>query len=86
MCNVCVICGRPLNESQYSKDKSYKSCPRCSKQNGKQHVYYRYPKHFGVTDKRSSRNSPEGAQSYCTSCRGNNINGSPQILCKDIIK
>ncbi|MDY4078263.1 MAG: hypothetical protein SOY42_05690 [Clostridium sp.] len=86
MSGICIICGRPLNESQYSSDKQYKSCPRCSERNGKQHVYYPYPKSFGVTDKRASKNSPEGAQSYCTICRGRGINCSSQILCKDIVK
>ena len=86
MSKVCEICGKPLNESQYSNDKRYKSCPKCSTKNGKQHVYYTYPESFGVTNTRTTKNSPEGAQSYCTSCRGNNVNCFPQILCKDINK
>lgn len=36
-------CGKPLNKSQYRQNKSYKSCPRCSIEDGKEHIYYIYP-------------------------------------------
>ena len=67
----CKHCGKPLNKSQYRQNKSYKSCPRCSIEDGNEHIYYIYPTEFGTTPLRSSSSSPEGAQSYCQTCRGN---------------
>lgn len=49
---LCRNCGKPLNESQYSRDGRYKSCPRCSVLNGEEHVYFPYPSEFGTTDKK----------------------------------
>lgn len=71
MCMLCENCGEPLNESQYSKNREYKSCPRCSVLNGKEHVYFPYPSEFGTTVKRESARHPDGPQSYCTSHRSN---------------
>lgn len=68
---LCKKCGRPLNESQYSKDRKYKSCPRCSAMNGEEHVYFPYPREFGTTVKRISANHPDGPQSYCINHRLN---------------
>ena len=48
MSDNCRICGKSLNISQYSEDGKYKSCPSCSQNNGKEHVYYEYPEHFGL--------------------------------------
>ena len=79
----CSHCGIDLSISVYRGGKTMKSCPRCSQANGQYHVFHPYPSHFGVTDKRSSSSSPEGAQSYCTNCRGDNppLTG---IVCRDI--
>lgn len=81
--NKCKICGEPLSTSIYSKDRNYKSCPKCSQENGMYHVFYPYPDNFGTTKKRSSLTHPEGPQSHCEKCRGGNppVDG---ILCKDI--
>lgn len=68
----CKHCEQPISESQYKKDKQYKSCPGCSFEDGQEHIYYLYPDEFGITPLRSSQKSPEGAQSYCRSCRANN--------------
>ena len=84
--NSCLVCGLPLNESQYSVNDDYKSCPKCSTENGKEHVYYTYPENFGITDKRSSAKNPEGPQSYCVPCRGRGTSGSPKVLCSKIVK
>lgn len=86
MSELCKVCGKPLNRSQYSKDSSYKSCPSCSERNGEQHVYYPYPKYFGTTLKRSSSNRPEGPQSYCESCRFDKNIYSNAKLCSEIEK
>lgn len=68
----CKHCGKPLSESIYSKDRKYKSCPRCSEQNGNYHVFHQYPDDFGTTERRSTSIHPEGPQSYCVECRGGN--------------
>lgn len=68
---TCTTCNRPLNRSQYSEDKKLKSCPRCSSKDGHEHIFYDYPDAFGQTDARVSEASPDGAQSYCASCRTN---------------
>lgn len=80
---ICKHCGIDLDTSKYNVDRTLKSCPRCSRANGEYHVFHHYPANFGTSDKRSSSFSPEGAQSYCTNCRGDN---PPQIgiLCKDV--
>ncbi|MBS5979818.1 hypothetical protein [Dysgonomonas sp. Marseille-Q5470] len=80
---VCNHCGEELNTSQYRENKTLKSCPSCSVANGSYHVYHKYEEDFGVTDKRSSSSSPEGAQSYCTNCRGGNPPRTG-VLCKDL--
>lgn len=68
---LCKHCGRPLNESQYRDNKHYKSCPKCSINNGKEHTYYSYSSAFGITPLRASSTHEEGPQSYCQNCRGN---------------
>lgn len=84
MDKLCKVCGKLLSSSQYSLDKKYKSCPRCSQENGDEHVYYEYPECFGTTLKRSSSNSPEGAQSYCESCRFDKEYNEEKLLCSEI--
>jgi hypothetical protein len=68
---ACFACNRALNRSQYSEDKKLKSCPRCSTKGGREHVFYDYPDAFGQTDARVSETTPDGAQSYCATCRTN---------------
>ena len=68
---LCRICGKPLHESQYSENREYKSCPRCSVINGVEHIYFPYPEEFGTTEKRESINNPDGPQSYCVMHRSN---------------
>lgn len=76
----CNHCNKPLNEAQYHND--LKSCPNCSIQNGKVHVFYKYPDAFGKTLLRSTSKHPEGPQSYCTACRGGKGNTDyREILC-----
>lgn len=79
----CSHCGKELSLSVYNADKTMKSCPRCSQANGQYHVFHPYPSYFGTTGKRSSSRSPEGAQSYCTNCRGDNPPRTGTI-CTDI--
>lgn len=80
----CKICGEYLNDSQYSVDGKYKSCPSCSTANGQEHVYYQYPDCFGTTPKRATCNKPEGPQSYCTDCRGRGASNTTGLLCSQI--
>lgn len=65
----CSACSNKLNASQWSADQQWKSCPRCSQANGKEHVFYAYPANFGETEARASASHPNGPQSYCVECR-----------------
>ena len=67
---VCEACGSPLHASRWSADESMKSCPSCSRVNGRFHVFHPYPGAFGETLKRSSYLHPDGPQSHCAACRG----------------
>lgn len=79
----CKHCGDDLSISVYNQERTMKSCPNCSQANQEYHVFHSYPSAFGTTNLRSSNNSPEGAQSYCTSCRAKH-SPSSGILCCDI--
>ena len=65
----CTHCETPLNRSRYSQDRKLKSCPRCSVNNGKQHVFWPQPEAFGTTEARASEENADGIQSHCTACR-----------------
>ena len=69
MSSVCKHCGRPLNESQYAQEMALKSCPKCSVEDGEEHIFYSYPQNFGKSVKRVSAKIPDGAQSLCSLCR-----------------
>lgn len=78
----CNHCNKPLNVAQYHND--LKSCPNCSTQNGVEHVFYKYPKAFGTTPKRATNARPDGPQSYCTACRGRQVQTEfDKILCSE---
>ena len=77
----CNDCGKPLNKSLYSN--GLKSCPKCSVENENYHVFHSYPLKFGETETRATKNSPNGAQSHCTSCRANNP-ASTGTRCRDV--
>lgn len=83
---ICKFCGKQLEDSQYSKNMKYKSCPRCSVISGEEHVYFRYPNSFGYTPKRESSIHPEGPQSYCVIHRSNKYSDIPVngILCSEL--
>ena len=66
---ICRHCGKPLNESQYAQEMTLKSCPKCSVEDGKEHIFYSYPQNFGTSMKRISTKIPDGAQSWCSLCR-----------------
>ncbi|XZN56791.1 hypothetical protein ACSW9A_02860 [Clostridium perfringens] len=86
MGKLCRVCGKSLNSSQYSKDGNFKSCQRCSVENGVEHVYYSYPEEFGTTPKRASSNRPDGPQSHCESCRFSKSSYPNRVLCSEIEK
>jgi hypothetical protein len=67
----CIHCKQPLNRSQYSEGKRMKSCPKCSSSDGAEHIFYEYPVAFGQSEARVSEGTPDGAQSYCSTCRTN---------------
>lgn len=72
--SICQHCQEALRQSQYRGNRTYKSCPRCSVANGKEHIFYEYPSKFGTTELRATANTPDGAQSYCVLCRsGSNV-------------
>ncbi|OON99810.1 MAG: hypothetical protein ATN35_10510 [Epulopiscium sp. Nele67-Bin004] len=80
MCKICKKCNKPLNQS--IRIGGYKSCPKCSQING-YHVFYR-EEEFGTSDKRETRNNPDGIQSHCTACRGGG-NAPKGVSCDDIM-
>ena len=86
MGELCKVCGKMLNRSQYSKDGQFKCCPNCSTANGEEHVYYSYPEYFGTTTKRASSNRPDGPQSHCESCRFEKGSYPNPVLCSEIEK
>lgn len=69
MGKVCQFCGKPLNVSQYAQGGTLKSCPKCSAEDGEEHIFYPYPGSFGTSPKRVSASIPDGAQSWCARCR-----------------
>lgn len=71
---ACDCCSKPLNngmihKSDPSTGESFKSCPRCSNAEGREHVFHSYPESFGQTEARETPRNPEGDQSYCIDCR-----------------
>lgn len=86
MAPKCIICGEPLKEAQWRNKNQYKSCPRCSTNNGKEHVYYKFPDAFGTTERRKTYNHPEGPQSYCVSCRSRSESTANKIFCSQFIE
>lgn len=66
----CRHCHQPLNKSIFKRQRTLKSCPNCSANNGSEHIFYPYPDAFGTTPRRSSASNPDGPQSHCTACRG----------------
>ena len=70
---MCPQCGSPLNDSQYQRNFTYKSCPKCSEGLGV-HAYYPYV-HFGM------RMGGQVIQSWCPDCRAGNDAGQPEFLC-----
>lgn len=79
----CIFCQQPLNIAQTSNNGKYKSCPKCSTFNGREHVYYPC-NNFGYSDKRSTENNPDGIQSWCEVCRGRNTVNGTGTLCSQI--
>jgi hypothetical protein len=67
----CASCREPLNHSLADKGGNWKSCPNCSALNVREneHVFHRFPAAFGTSVKRISAETPDGRQSWCTSCR-----------------
>lgn len=64
---LCKKCNKELRISVYN-DKGQKSCPKCSVENGTEHVFYNLSE-FGFSDKRKTKNNSTGIQSYCKKCR-----------------
>jgi len=79
MTDFCAHCEHLLNVSQskIKDDIEYKSCPKCSVTQGRQHVYFPVPNDFGTTTARETLNNPDGVQSYCESCRPPSEKGKP---------
>lgn len=85
--STCRVCGEKLNESQrvVINGMNYKSCPNCSSENGSEHVYYP-DELFGFSDKRETEKNSDGIQSHCTPCRGDELNDTPKVFCRQIIR
>jgi hypothetical protein len=80
----CESCREDLKKGLFHGNRDWKSCPRCSTDNGRQHVYYPYPDDFGTTDKRKSGPNPDGPQSYCLACRDRGQMSSRRLLCSTV--
>jgi len=81
----CKHCQKPLATGIFKQNRTFKSCPNCSKNNGQYHVYYPYSAAFGTTPKRSTGVNPDGPQSHCIDCRGGQSPHSfPPILCNNV--
>ncbi len=70
----CKCCGANLNSGMIHKKEpttgqKFKSCPHCSAENGKEHVFHPYPAKYGSTSARITKKNPDGYQSYCMDCR-----------------
>jgi phage FluMu protein Com len=72
----CPSCGVPLNESVYTSDRLYKSCPRCSEKEGR-HV-------FRKTEEYGERNNAgrQYIQSHCPACRSNREPPPAEFSCE----
>jgi hypothetical protein len=70
----CEACTEPLNRSLSASNGNLKSCPNCSALNVEenQHVFHSFPIGFGTTQARVSDPKPDGRQSWCEACRGDN--------------
>ena len=67
---ACTHCGRPLFRSQWTPDSRWKSCPRCSRRHGEEHVFHRYPDAFGTTDARATHGRPEAPKATANVVEG----------------
>lgn len=85
---VCEVCDLRLRDAQHSADETWKSCPSCSRADGRHHVFYRTPDAFGTTPRRQSATNPIGVQSYCIACRQDvaRTAGEPRKLCNEVAK
>lgn len=83
---ACAHCGRPLHRAQWTDDERWKSCPRCSQHHGREHVFRLFPEAFGTTPARATLRRPDGPQSQCTRCRGDD---APDLasgtLCSELL-
>lgn len=80
---VCPCCGKPIKESLYlfNGQKLLKSCPECSKREGK-HIFHQCPGEFGFR----TVNGHQIIQSHCGKCRSNSRDVSFEgIICDEIL-
>ena len=82
---LCNCCGKKINISQHKENNKWKSCPKCSKLNGSEHIYYESPEMFGTTPARVNYKNPTGIQSHCKFCRSDRSvpNNIKKRLCSD---
>ena len=60
----CEHCNRALNRSQWTRDGTMKSCPRCSMNDGEWHIFLSLDE-FGRSKARVSPKAPTGIQASC---------------------
>lgn len=75
MSSPCPGCGEPLDESIYTADRAYKSCPSCSQARGR-HAFRRIDD-FGLRNTQGR----QYIQSHCPECRGKQTALSPAFSC-----
>jgi hypothetical protein len=64
----CQHCETTLTRSVYKKGRTLKSCPHCSTQDGRFHVFYEYPAGFKMAEPPPGV-TLVGPASYCSACR-----------------
>ena len=79
----CKNCLKPLEIAQYSLDGELKSCPKCSTDNGVEHIFYKF-NDFGYTEHRVTLNNSKGIQSWCSVCRGRSTSIQTGTKCSSI--
>ena len=76
----CITCADALGLVRRSADDGWRSCPNCSVEDGRQHIFRPYPGAFGEqTDEVSGR------EQYCRACREGTARTGPFRRCSQLV-
>lgn len=65
----CITCAEALARARRSADEQWKSCPNCSLEDGREHIFYRYPDDFGDTQMTAGEADAGAGDGWCAACR-----------------